>query len=192
MCAVSTSNVWIVADRGIYWSTDGGMSWDGHATWEFTMGVSAVNSQEAWAVINGAPYGAIFHTTDGGSNWEQQGSDDLPALFTVSFALEPIPEPSTLVQETLSFIDDSVEAGTLEGSGPGNSGEDRLNALTNMMETAADLIEDCNYDGAYNLVEQAHRRCDGLSPPPDFVEGETRGTLAEMTADLMAILLPLR
>ena len=197
---VDTSTVWVAYDNSVLWSVDGGGTWSSHNTADYTMGICAM-PPHAWAVSSitsgtNTTTGVIYHTDDNGKTWVPKektlDGEDLPGLFTVSFALEPVPEPSTLVQEILDFIDNSVEAGTLEGSGPGNSGDARLNALTNMMETAADLIEDRNYDGAYNLVEQAHRRCDGLSPPPDFVEGEARGTLAEMAADLMAILLPLR
>lgn len=63
------------------------------------MGVCAVSGQEAWA-SHAAGFGGIYHTTDGGNTWTQithLGGEDLPGLWTISFATQPIPEPSTLL-----------------------------------------------------------------------------------------------
>ena len=96
--------------------------------------------------------------------------------------------PSMGIEDVLEFIDDSVEAGDLEGSGPGNSANGRLNALINMIETAGDLIADGLYEEAYQQLEDAYKKCDGQSPPPDFVEGDAAAELAEMILSLMEIL----
>lgn len=92
VCAVSTSVVWAVSDSVISWSIDGGLNFDQHTTWDYTMGISAVSSQEAWAVRWGLG-GTIYHTADGGSTWvqlDELGGENLPPLWTVSFSTQPI------------------------------------------------------------------------------------------------------
>ncbi|MCX6900972.1 MAG: YCF48-related protein [Verrucomicrobia bacterium] len=96
--AVDASTVWAVSDDTIQRTTNGGASWDGSSSQCYTMGISAVDSQQAWAVSLGL-HGAIYRTTDGGSNWvtlTQLGGVNLPGLSTVSFSREVIPEPSSI------------------------------------------------------------------------------------------------
>ncbi len=97
------------------------------------------------------------------------------------------PPPDELIQEILDFIDDSVAAGDLSGTGSGNSAENRLNALKNMIEAAGDLIEDGYYEQAYDQLESAYKKCGGESPPPDFVVGDATGGLAGLILSLMDI-----
>jgi photosystem II stability/assembly factor-like uncharacterized protein len=94
--AVDASTVWAVSDSTIQRSINGGATWTGSTSQDYTMGVSAVDSQQAWAVTEG-PSGAIFHTTNGGTSWvklTQLGGENLPGLSTVSFSTTAIPEPS--------------------------------------------------------------------------------------------------
>lgn len=97
ICAVDASTVWAVADTTITRSTDGGANWDESGFPPYIMGISAVDSHQAWAVSTGLQ-GAIHRATDGGASWEtvsQVGGENLPGLWTVSFSREAIPEPST-------------------------------------------------------------------------------------------------
>lgn len=105
--------------------------------------------------------------------------------------IESEPPPEQQIQEILDFIDESVETGDLSGSGPGNSANGRLNALINMIESAGDLIEDGDYEAAYNQLQTVYKKCDGETPPPDFVEGDAREELAGMILALMADVLEL-
>ncbi|MFA6561571.1 MAG: YCF48-related protein [Verrucomicrobiia bacterium] len=94
--AVDASTVWAVSDDTVQRTTNGGASWNGSSLQCYTMGISAVDSQQAWAVSLGL-HGAIYHTTDGGNNWvtlTQLGGETLPGLHTVSFSREAVPEPS--------------------------------------------------------------------------------------------------
>ena len=99
VCAVNASVVWAACDMAVFRSTDAGEIWQANSTADYTLGISAVNAQEAWAVR--ATYnGTIYHTSDGGVTWaklDQLGGQDLPALCNISFATQPIPEPSTLM-----------------------------------------------------------------------------------------------
>ncbi|MCX6348217.1 MAG: hypothetical protein NTV79_01765, partial [Candidatus Aureabacteria bacterium] len=93
ICAVDASTVWAASDSVISWSTDGGATWGSHNSYEYTMGISAIDSREAWAV-SCTWKGSIWHTTDGGLNWtviEELGGETLPGLWTISFSSQPIP-----------------------------------------------------------------------------------------------------
>ena len=114
--------------------------------------------------------------------------DTYAGIFEVALSgtgVQEEPPPEEQVQEILDFIDESVEAGTLEGSGAGNSADRRLNALINMIEAAGDLVEQGRYEEACDQLWAAYRRCDGEPVPPDFVEGEAREQLAAMILALI-------
>ena len=94
------------------------------------------------------------------------------------------PEPT--IDDILTFFDQSVANGTLEGYGPGNSANGRLNALRNMLEMAGDLIAIGDIEDACGQLKSALNKCDGETPPPDFVTGEGVEGLHDMILELMA------
>ena len=81
------------------------------------------------------------------------------------------PPPSQQIANILAFFDSSVAAGTLQGSGPGNSAQGRLRALRNMIEAAGDLISRGLVADACGQLADARNRTDGQPQPPDFVSG---------------------
>ena len=94
-------------------------------------------------------------------------------------------KPTNEIEEILDFVDESVEYGTLTGDGPGNSGDNRLNALINMLEEAQSLIEAGLYEEACDQLWAAYRKCDGDPRPPDFVTGDAADDLAGMILVVM-------
>jgi hypothetical protein len=98
--------------------------------------------------------------------------------------------PSQQIQAILSYFDASVAAGTLQGYGPGNSPNKRLNALRNMIEAASDLINAGDYILAIDQLEAISKKTDGIAKPQDFVVGEAVGELnakiEALIADLMS------
>ena len=88
--------------------------------------------------------------------------------------------PEGQIAATLSFIDASVDAGTLVGDGSGNSAGKRLNAFENMIEACGDLIADGLDDQACDQLEAALKKCDGQPSPPDFVTGDAAEVLKSM------------
>jgi hypothetical protein len=120
------------------------------------------------------------------------GSDDADEslvevnLSGVGVWIEPPPDEQ--IEEILDFIDDSVEDANLAGDGPGSSADKRLNALINMIEAAGDLIEDGLYNEAQQQLEDAYKKCDGESPPPDFVTGEAAAELPGKIQHLMKLI----
>jgi len=96
-----------------------------------------------------------------------------------------VAEPQVMIEETLAFFNASVEAGTLVGEGPGKSADKRLNALRNMLEAAAELIEAGLYELACEQLWDAYRKCDGDPKPPDFVSGAACAELAAMIQDVI-------
>lgn len=114
ICAVNGSTIWAVSDTTISWSTDGGTSWSSHNSDYYTMGISAVSSQEAWAVCY-ARNGSIRHTADGGASWTVLtglGEETLPGLLTVSFSNHAMPKP------TPEYV--ILENGDYDGDGKAN------------------------------------------------------------------------
>ncbi len=65
-----------------------------------------------------------------------------------------------------------VAAGTLVGSGSGNSANGRLQAFANMIDAAGDLIEAGFIEDACGQLRSASKRIDGDPRPPDFVAGD--------------------
>lgn len=96
---VNTQVVWVAVDNFVERSTNGGQSWTSATMPYYTMGISAVDEQEAWAVSTGGytDTGSICHTSNGGTTWETQGPTGRVApLWNVSFARDPVPEPAML------------------------------------------------------------------------------------------------
>jgi len=79
--------------------------------------------------------------------------------------------PAQQIVEMLAFFDAAVTDGSLEGVGPGRSASGRLGALRNMIESAGEDIRLGDIVGACDTLEDALKRTDGLSPPPDFATG---------------------
>lgn len=103
--AVNTNTAWVAIDNFVEWTIDGGSNWATHTTTYYTMGISAVNTQQVWAVANGInPFiGYIYHTDTGGAHWQEQALSSggpLAPLWTVSFARQPIPEPGLAILAT--------------------------------------------------------------------------------------------
>lgn len=95
--AVSTLMVWVATDNSIYWTTNGGETWDNSNTHGLAgaiafMGITAVSDQKAWTSYCSS-LGYIANTTDGGTSWtiiDQLGGEELSCLWTISFATQPI------------------------------------------------------------------------------------------------------
>lgn len=100
-----------------------------------------------------------------------------PAALCTRFQFTPVPD-------VLTFFDDKVADGTLEGIGPGSSAIGRMNAFRNMLVNSYDLLADQDITGACHQLLDAMNRCDGIKPPTDFVEGEARHDLWILIDDL--------
>ena len=112
--------------------------------------------------------------------------------YTITGELVDIYMPTLLeeqINQILYFVDDSIEDGALTGDGPGKSADNRLNALTNMLEEAQSLIEAEMYEEALEQLESIYKHVDGESPPKDFVKGEAAAGLAAMIQDLVESIL---
>ena len=103
-------------------------------------------------------------------------------VFTTAL---PSADPIDEIEEILDLVDESVEDGTLTGEGPGNSGDNRLNALINMLEEAQSLIDAGLYEESCDQLWSIYKKCDGESRPPDFVTGEAAEVLADMILLMM-------
>ena len=93
--------------------------------------------------------------------------------------------PDEQIQDILDFIDKSVDDGTLEGDGSGNSANNRLNALVNMVEATGDLVAEGKIEEACKQLMDVYNRTDAQPNPPDFVKGVAASELATMVLELM-------
>ena len=128
--------------------------------------------------------------TDTGSLQLQSDDPDEPVVtLPLQGAGASVEEPPVQqIAEILQLFDESVDAGTLVGDGPGHSGEGRLKALRNMLRAAADLINAGNTAGACQQLRDAYLRTDGNPRPPDFVTGLAALELAARILELRATL----
>lgn len=94
------------------------------------------------------------------------------------------PPPDEGIQEILMFFDEAVQEGTLVGQGNGNSANNRLRALRNMLESAEDLIAGGDTAGACDQLQSALVHADGQPRPNDFVSGEAALDLAGLIQTL--------
>ena len=161
--AVNASVVWVACDHSVFWSTNGGESWGNHNVAPYTMDISAVSSQEAWAARNGVG-GSIYHTADGGSTWtmlEELNGEPLPQVQTVSFATKPITDYLIdLMVEVVAF----VEVDGYMNKGQGNALivklehaldhliNDRRVATVNVLGAFSNQVEDFIQDGVLPSV----------------------------------------
>lgn len=106
-------------------------------------------------------------------------------LNEIVFITQSSGDPVDEIEEILDLVYESIEDGTLTGEGPGNSADNRLNALRNKLEDARRLIEAGRYEEACDQLWSTYRKCDGESHPPDFVTGEAADDLADMILLMM-------
>ena len=71
----------------------------------------------------------------------------------------------------LDEFEDKSKALWLVGTGPGKSAKNRLNTIEKMILAADNFIKLADYDGACQQLKDIYKKCDGNSPPPDFVTG---------------------
>lgn len=100
------------------------------------------------------------------------------------FASDPPPPPPSDCAGVVAYFHDAVEAGTIQGSGPGSSAEHRLNAFRNILMGICDLLDEDNLEEACELIAGALKKCDGESRQPDFVTGEGVQNLYFLIQDL--------
>jgi hypothetical protein len=98
------------------------------------------------------------------------------------------PPPSTQIARLLAFFDFSIATGSLQESGPGRSGPGRLRALRNMIQAAADFINQSNLDQACQQLHDVLNRIDGVPRPPEFAAGPAAEELRLRVAQVRAAL----
>jgi len=104
-------------------------------------------------------------------------------LLFRTFALETPPEEQ--IEHISEFFDSSVQSGQLQGTGPGKSAQGRLGALKNMIDEAERLIDEGAISEACQQLHSIYLHIDGVTPPPDFVEGTAAAELAVKILTLM-------
>ena len=88
----------------------------------------------------------------------------------------------------MSVVDQAVENGALTGDGNGNAAANRLAAWINMLRAAQRSAGAGSDAGPCELLQQAHLRADGTSPPPDLVRGSAAPSIARLIQALRSTL----
>jgi hypothetical protein len=89
------------------------------------------------------------------------------------------------VDDILSEAHEAIADATLVGDGPSTNARRRMAAWLNMLADAGELIESGDLVEACGQLQAAYLRADGSFPPPDFVSGPARESLAEMIQALL-------
>ena len=137
--AVSTSTIWVATDFNIFWSIDGGQSWNSSDVGGYLayMGISAVSAQKAWgSYVNEIVSGHIAYTTNGGTTWMKveklcDECDGLPSLWNISFATQPI-YPDYQINSLIEDVEQLVDDGFLN-KGQGNAINVKLEKALNRL-----------------------------------------------------------
>jgi len=117
---------------------------------------------------------------------------DSPIPNTVAFSGRGVANQTLLadkIQEILAVMDSFAK-----GNGPGQSADNRLNAIRHMIQTVAGLIEDGQNQAAYNKLSAIYQKMDGIAKPKDFIQGGSAqriystNTLAGLIQELMTLL----
>ncbi len=127
----------------------------------------------------------VSGTTNNGDTFNFRDVGQWSNGITFTTVPPPSTDPVEEIEEILDLVDESVEDGTLTGEGPGNSADNRLNALRNKLEDVRRQIEAGRYEDACDQLWSTYRKCDGESRPPDFVTGDAAEDLADMILLLM-------
>ena len=88
------------------------------------------------------------------------------------------------IKDILAFFDQSIINKKLYGMGPGKSAVNRLNAFRNMLVSLENLTSTGEIDKACGRISAISNKCDGQSPPPDFVNGEATQNLSNLIKEL--------
>jgi len=110
--------------------------------------------------------------------------DKLNDCYTFQMT-SPLLLPPRQIDEIQEFFNDSVDTGSLFGTGPGKSADGKLRALRNMLERAEELINKGLIDEAIQHLEDAYKKTDGSPNPPDFVSGGSASDLARKIQTLI-------
>lgn len=115
-----------------------------------------------------------------------------PFPHTVAFSGSGVMSQAPLevkIEEILAYFD-----AHMKGAGPGNSADNRFNAMRNSIELTAALIKNGQSEAAWHKLSEISKNADGFSKPMDFTEeGSAQrlystNTLTELIKDLMTLL----
>ena len=86
--------------------------------------------------------------------------------------------PAEQIADILAFYDDAIAQGTLVGTGRRRAARRRPRALRHKLVAIGRRIRHERLNRACRQLFRLSRRIDGVSPPPDFVQGPALGELA--------------
>ncbi|MGA1841003.1 MAG: PKD domain-containing protein [bacterium] len=150
--------------------------------WDFGDGNSVSGTlTPTHTYMNSGIYTATFTVTD-----DDGGVGSKIIIVTVNDVQFP---PEEQIAHILDFLDNSVEEGTLQGTGKNPVQADiQLMLLRSKLDMAGNLIMEGRFKAACQQLQQILKLIDGLPGPPDSATGDAVSELAEMIDELIATL----
>jgi uncharacterized delta-60 repeat protein len=134
-------------------------------------------------INGGSAYGFAVAIQSDGKIVVAGGAKELNSSQSEIVVVRYIGAATLSIADILNSFDVWVSNGQLIGSGPGQSGPGRLNALRNMISSAGEMIDQGRIAEACVQLQDAYNRCDGFPQPPDFASGQAAPDLAKMIRD---------
>jgi len=141
---------------------------------------SGTNSES----VPGCAWGFVFTL---GGHYHVPGSYTEGAGWAVRDG--DVATPAEKVTDVVGAFEDGVGDGTLAGSGPGDSADGRAGALYNKLLEAQAYIGAGDYPTALTLLYDIYKLCDGMLPPPDFIDGSARQEFADLVMELITLIV---
>lgn len=104
-------------------------------------------------------------------------------IFLAKFGPQEL-SPLEQIDRIIGDFDAGVAAGTIAGSGPGNSASGRETALRNMLLALKSLIVSGDTAAACSKLVDVYPKLDEVAIPPDFISG---GGVAAIAAEVVAL-----
>ncbi|MCE5185129.1 MAG: choice-of-anchor D domain-containing protein [Planctomycetaceae bacterium] len=94
--------------------------------------------------------------------------------------------PGQQGQAIAEFLQQAIDAGTIQGDGNGKSAANKTATFAKMIAAARQLIDAGYDDYALEAFKDIEKKCDGKKAPADFVKGPDAAALHAMVADVIS------
>lgn len=128
------------------------------------------------SIYNGTPFPSMVTIVGAGIE---------PAVTNLD-PFDPKKQSLKQMAQIKSFINESLDNSTLEGTGKGKqTAQNRVRSFYKMLVLTTHMIENGNIESARNKLTTIYKKTDGKPNPVDFVTGDAAGDLAKLIHNLI-------